>query len=574
MKPNYLFTLFLLLAFFPSLLLAQIKMGTNPTQIEPYALFEMESQTAGLLIPRMSSQQRDAAFLDDIPNGLMIFNRDTQCVEVYLKTLQTWSCVGPQIFQRLDNELYFGKQKIDVSDLLDNTDAQQLSIEQDTLRLENGGQIDLSPYKQDAQPTTITHFSLTNGMLELALSNSTQQIQQVDLTPLVPIPQIDLFGLQSGTLRLSLATDGVPPLTVDFSSLLQQQTPRLQIENHQLQLGTQTPIDLSAYLDNSDGQQLGLSVTSSHSFVLQLTNSQALQFDLEPPFSVSSNSGNILTLQSPESPFKSTQNITHNSSPTWGTHHFVFGSPSLDNLSHTKADNKRLFFNKSKGAFRAGIAESDQWDDKNIGTYSVALGRNTIAGGYHATALGSKTEAQGWYTTALGVGTIALSRAETAFGSYNTTYNPKGNTNKWEVTDRLLVVGNGTGSSTASRSDALVMLKNGNTTVSGNWSGPAFVNTSDRNLKTNIEDLALPQNLLEKLQPKQYRLLTEKTDRLHFGLLADELAALLPHLVYTNAKGQQAINYIELIPVLIRQLQQQQKQIKALEEKLKYVGGL
>jgi len=570
-KPLIPFLILLSLLYF-RIVSAQIKMGDHPTKIEPYALFEMESNKAGLLIPRMTTSQRDAAFVDEIPNGLLLFNTDNQCVEVYLNSKNRWTCVGYQIFQRIDDQLFWGNQRIDLSTFLDNTDSQQLTLDQDTLHLENGGKIDLSPYKQDAIPTTISHFDLNNGILELALSNPTQEIQKLDLKPLIPNPEIDLFDLTGSTLQLSLASDGTPPMSVDLSSILQEQIPTLQRQGHQLQLGSQTPIDLSSYLDNTDGQQLGLSITSSQSFALQLTNSNALQFNLEAPLFVSDHSENALTLKSGESPFQSEQNITHNNSPTWATHHFVFGSSSLDNLSHTKEDNKRFFFNKKKGAFRAGMAESDQWDDKNIGTYSVAMGRNTIAGSYHATAFGSKTEAQAWYATSLGVGTLALSRAETALGSYNSSYTPQGSTHKWDPTDRLLVIGNGTGSSTASRSDALVMLKNGNTTVSGNWSGPAFVTTSDRKVKTNIKKLSLPQNLLENLKPKQYTLLTENTGRLHFGLLSDDVASLLPHLIYTDIHGRQGINYIELIPLLIEQLQQQQKQIKSLEAKLKRIS--
>ncbi|MEO2100226.1 MAG: hypothetical protein ABGW63_05425, partial [Flavobacteriaceae bacterium] len=63
----------------------------------------------------------------------------------------------------------------------------------------------------------------------------------------------------------------------------------------------------------------------------------------------------------------------------------------------------------------------------NRGTYSVAMGRNTIASGFHATAFGLSTTSDAWYSTSMGVGTVALSRAETALGSYNTEYDPTWN---------------------------------------------------------------------------------------------------------------------------------------------------
>ena len=40
------------------------------------------------------------------------------------------------------------------------------------------------------------------------------------------------------------------------------------------------------------------------------------------------------------------------------------------------------------------MAQSDQWDESNRGTYSIAMGRNTIASGYHATAFGLSTQSK------------------------------------------------------------------------------------------------------------------------------------------------------------------------------------
>jgi hypothetical protein len=383
-------------------------MGDHPTQIEPYALFEMESSTAGLLIPRMTSRQRDSAFLEDIPNGLLLFNLDKQCVEVYQGRLQKWECVGAKTLQLIDNKLIWGQKQIDLSVYLDNTDTQQLTLVRDTLRLENGGLVDLSPYKPEAIFPSITHFALKGHALELSISKNREDLRQVDFSSLLSTPKIDLFALQSNTLEISLAKDDEPPLRVDFSSLLAASSPQLILQGHQLGLSAQNTVDLSPYLDNTDGQQLGFNLTSSQTFEFTLSNSKPLRVEVEAPLTFDSSSTQLLKIKSKSSPFESQHNITHNSSPTWATHHFVFGSSALDNLTQTKTDNKRFFFNKDKGAFRAGIAESDQWDDKNIGTYSIALGRNTIASSYHATALGSKTIAEAWYTTAMGVGTTAL----------------------------------------------------------------------------------------------------------------------------------------------------------------------
>ena len=91
------------------------------------------------------------------------------------------------------------------------------------------------------------------------------------------------------------------------------------------------------------------------------------------------------------------------------------------------------------------------------GNYSTAMGTST-ASGQSSTAMGN-SEADGDFSTAIGYHPTALSFAETVLGSYNTTYTPA-STTAWNAADRLFVVGNGIASN--ARSNAMVILKNGN----------------------------------------------------------------------------------------------------------------
>jgi len=195
------------------------------------------------------------------------------------------------------------------------------------------------------------------------------------------------------------------------------------------------------------------------------------------------------------------------------TDDFVFGSTQLD-LSGSASLNKRFFFDKSKGAFRAGYTTLNYWDEANIGNYSFAVGEDAKASGTasvawgkfttasntrstawgygtnstaesstswgyqtkatadiatawgqaseatgsHATAWGIYTDATGTNSTSWGDNTLAASYSETVLGAYNTTYTPISSTT-WNTSDRLFVIGNGT--STANRSNALTLKKNG-----------------------------------------------------------------------------------------------------------------
>ncbi|MDB4656196.1 tail fiber domain-containing protein, partial [Flavobacteriales bacterium] len=146
--------------------------------------------------------------------------------------------------------------------------------------------------------------------------------------------------------------------------------------------------------------------------------------------------------------FANTSGVTSNENGTYATDDFVFGAAQLANIAGND-DNSRLFFDKSKSAFRAGYVSGTQWNNANIGFWSTAMG-------YSTTASGSRS-------TAMGFSTTAPSYAETAIGAYNTTYLPESAT-AWNSSDRLFVIGNGTGTG-ASRSDAMVVLKNGNTGI-------------------------------------------------------------------------------------------------------------
>ena len=97
---------------------------------------------------------------------------------------------------------------------------------------------------------------------------------------------------------------------------------------------------------------------------------------------------------------------------------------------------------------------------------SIAIGHAATASGYGSIALGGEgNESAGLYSTAMGRYTKAHSVGELTIGSFNTNYNPVGGASTWDALDRLFVIGNGT--SQNSRSNAFLVLKNGNTTING-----------------------------------------------------------------------------------------------------------
>ena len=164
------------------------------------------------------------------------------------------------------------------------------------------------------------------------------------------------------------------------------------------------------------------------------------------------------------------------------TDDFIFGSPTMD----YSTESNRMFFDKSKAAFRAGQAGGTEWDDTNVGSYSTAFGRGNTASGFASTAIGQFNTVSSFSGIAIGNSDIvsgsgaigigggahALGNDSLAFGStyarsyeeislgspYGVDYTPNSATS-WDSNDRLFSIANG--SDNSNRSNALVILKNG-----------------------------------------------------------------------------------------------------------------
>lgn len=104
----------------------------------------------------------------------------------------------------------------------------------------------------------------------------------------------------------------------------------------------------------------------------------------------------------------------------------------------------------------------------SFGNQNTIQGSNSIGIGYNITssypsnvAIGTNVEAHAYNSVVIGKNLRSYTYNEIVLGSQNTSV--FGDTLNWVPTDRLFVIGNGSGAP----SDALVMLKNGNTTLKG-----------------------------------------------------------------------------------------------------------
>jgi hypothetical protein len=125
----------------------------------------------------------------------------------------------------------------------------------------------------------------------------------------------------------------------------------------------------------------------------------------------------------------------------------------------------------------SGVASfSTGWQNTASGALSTAFGQQNTASGYTGFVVNIGNAASGGYTTAsgknntasgdissvTGQNNTAYSYAEHVIGINSTAYTPA-STSAYSATDRIFNVGNG--ASTGARSDAMTILKNGNTGI-------------------------------------------------------------------------------------------------------------
>jgi hypothetical protein len=96
------------------------------------------------------------------------------------------------------------------------------------------------------------------------------------------------------------------------------------------------------------------------------------------------------------------------------------------------------------------------------------------------------------------------------------------------------------------------------------------INTSDARLKTDIANLQYGLESILKLRPVTFRWKNEESSSPHLGLLAQEVAQVITEVVDTGNDNNHTlgINYSELVPVLIKSIQEQYVLIETQNEKI------
>ena len=102
----------------------------------------------------------------------------------------------------------------------------------------------------------------------------------------------------------------------------------------------------------------------------------------------------------------------------------------------------------------------------------------------------------------------------------------------------------------------------------------SIVSPSDINLKQNISLIDEDKtNKLMNLQTKEFTFKDDSSKQIHYGFIAQEFEVEYPELVFIKPDKKlnniRAINYLEIIPLLVDKIQLMQKEIDDLKSRMK-----
>lgn len=90
--------------------------------------------------------------------------------------------------------------------------------------------------------------------------------------------------------------------------------------------------------------------------------------------------------------------------------------------------------------------------------------------------------------------------------------------------------------------------------------------SSDARLKRDIRDTQVGLDATDRLRPVSFK--RYGSERTHLGLIAQEVIDVVPDVVSQDENGEYSIVYEELVPVLIKAIQELNAKVKTLEEKM------
>jgi len=356
------FLCFLALLLQSSLSLSQVSVNTLGAPADPSAMLDVNSTDKGMLVPRMSASDRD--LISNPATGLFIFCTDDN--QFYLNRgtpeFPDWQAIKSQ-WENNGSNIYYndGIVSIGTSDpwSVAKLDVRGTSIDQSgifnlsnsdmshRLSMSSGREGNPSPYIlwKAGDSLKFWAYSDSEGLLETMRITSDGK---VGIGTANPTAELEV----AGQVKITGGSPGDGKvLTSNESGLASWVAPA--------EGGWADDGAVVRLVTDSDKVGIG---TSSPEFKLSL--------DTDGGFMAKGTYGSGETLS-------------------------------------TSGEGTRLIWYPRKAAFRAGRVTGSEWDNANIGDYSVAMGYNTKAEAPASMAIGSGITASGVGSVAIGAGGIA-----------------------------------------------------------------------------------------------------------------------------------------------------------------------
>ena len=337
--------------------------------------------------------------------------------------------------------------------------------------------------------------------------------------------------------------------------------------------GATGPVDLGAYNLTVNGIVVGIGGGDNTNTSIGNSSMRANTGARNTAFGNASLQANTVGTDNTAVGYFALQKNTATTNPTYiGSYNTAVGSYSLQ--SHTTGTR-----NTGIGAFSLQTT-STGYDNSAFGYSTLKTNttgyRNTANGSYtlYFNQTGNENIALGWYSlqqNTSGSGNTALgtnSLKKNTTGNYNTALGYQADTNLSDLSNATAIGYN----AKANASNSIVLGNSSVTTIGGQVT---WTTNSDIRIKKNIRDTRYGLSTVMQLRPVEYTLIS--SDLKQVGFIAQEVNKLVPEVV-TGTEGDLekgeilGITYANLVAVLTKAIQEQQKQIEDLHQKLEAQG--
>jgi len=207
--------------------------------------------------------------------------------------------------------------------------------------------------------------------------------------------------------------------------------------------------------------------------------------------------------------------------------------------------------------WNTAYTERATWDGGTSGLTAATARTSLSLAPADISGLTTNTATVGYHTHAL---SFYGTRTTTSFLGYNASY---GISWKTPASTGQVVYSNGielTGSSALTTDGT-------NVASTGTFTGTNFILSSDRRLKKNIQPIG-DMSWVDDIHFKSFYMNNDLTGRLRYGVVAQELETVNPHLVSTGDNGYKAVSYIDLLIAKVARQDELMKKLITQIEKL------